>query len=123
MKASDLRQFTGTITWHRFSMLFPNVVLTDGSLYVAIQGKAYWLMETIANYQSHPKIKKCPMCQKIQFWELKVTNNSGLLKCYRDTNDLVLEQTILQTDFPLEQIKLYCQKGGDYWVIMLPTEY
>lgn len=119
----NLKQFTGTTSYYRFSVLFPNIFLTDGANYLAQEAEAYWLMETIASYQSHPKIKKCPMCQGIQFWELKVSEHQGILRCYRDTNDLVLSQKIPYTNFPLEQIKLYCQKGGDYWVIMLPTEY
>ncbi|CAN1484479.1 hypothetical protein MCEMAEM4_00007 [Burkholderiaceae bacterium] len=32
-------------------------------------------------------------------------------------------QKIEYTDFPLSEIKLYCQFDGEYWVIMLTSEY
>ncbi len=47
---SDLKQFIGSITYTRFSPLFPNVVLTDGAKYLADECGAYWLMDMIASH-------------------------------------------------------------------------
>lgn len=120
----NLTGFRGTTEWHRFSKLFPNFLLTDGALYVATYAEAFWLFEAIASHQMNPKIRNCEMCQEIQFWRLEVKENkSCVLTCARDLGEDVLEQKISYTDFPLKQIKLYCQRSGSYWVIMLPTEY
>jgi hypothetical protein len=54
INVSDLAGFTGTTKWHRWSPLFPKMVMTDGALYVAENaGKhgAFWLMDAIASYQ------------------------------------------------------------------------
>ena len=37
-KQSDLAQFTGTESYHRWSPLFPRMVLTDGAMFVAENG-------------------------------------------------------------------------------------
>lgn len=129
---SVLNQFTGTESYHNFSPIFRNVVLTDGAKYVADNGGkhgAYWLMDAIAS-QIPLAAKKHPMCRGMQFWELKVNQkkHSAVLTCVPDSGmKPVVTQRIPYTDFDLPHIKLYVQPGevGDFrvWVIMLPSEY
>lgn len=138
-----LPNFTGTEQYHRFSILFPKHVLTDGAHYLADKCRAFWLMDIIASY--HSKCMKDPMLQNIQFWTLKVNLKEkplplsvgavlsskelkkpkpmAVVTCERDTNDVAIRQEIPYTDFPLPEIKLYCQKGEDFYVIMLESEY
>ena len=49
----NLAQFYGTSAYYRFIIL-SNLVLTDGTKYLAEVAGAYWLMDLIASYQ-----KKC----------------------------------------------------------------
>jgi len=45
-------------------------------------------------------------------------DGTGKVICERDTNDIAITQDIPYTDFPLDEIKLYCING----VILLPSE-
>jgi hypothetical protein len=60
------------------------------------------------------------MLQQIQFWKLRVNpDNSAVLTCERDSDDVAITQEIPYTDFPLESVKLYLADG----VLLLPSEY
>ena len=53
-----------------------------------------------------------------------VVNGSSAVLTIDDGNDNVYAtQAIEYTDFPLNEIKLYCSFDGEYWVIMLTSEY
>ena len=113
---STLSMFTGTEGYHKFSIL-SKLVLTDGVKYLCDKTGAYWLMDLIASYQQ--KCMKDEMLRDMQFWTLKVIDGTGVVTCDRDTDDTAFTQKIPYTDFPLEEIKLYCQNG----VVLLPSEY
>jgi hypothetical protein len=88
--------------------------------YLAEEAEAFWLIDAIASWQVSPKVKRDPMLQEIQFWKLRVNpDNSAVLTCERDTDDVALTQAIEFTDFPLESVKLYLSNR----VLMLPSEY
>jgi hypothetical protein len=113
----NLHQFTGTENYYRHLL---GIVYTDGVQYLAQEAGAYWLIDAIASWQIDPVILKDWMLQEIQFWKLQVnSDNSAVLSCERDTDDVVLTQDIPFTDFPLESIKLYL----NHKVLMLPSEY
>ena len=111
-----LSGFSGTDQYHRFSVL-SRLVLTDGVKYLCDKAGAYWLMDIIASYQR--RCKKDPMLAEFQLWTLRVKDNKGVVMCERDTNDIVISQDIEYTDFPMDEIKLYCING----VILLTSEY
>lgn len=128
LKAHKLSQFTGTETWHRWSPLFPKMLLTDGAQYVAENGGAhgaFWLMDTIASHQ--PELLKNPRLQDAQFWTLSVNpDKTARLVCVEDSGlPPVVEQEIDYTDFDLSELKLYCMPSGDgiHYTILLPSEY
>ena len=118
---NNLRQFTGTEHYWRYSPLFPNVVLTDGAKYLADQAGAYWLMDVISSHM--PKVKDYFAIA----WFYKIDSEW----CFRLLSDLPIEddtvewahQKIEFSDFPLNEIKLYVAKQDDLWVILLPSEY
>jgi hypothetical protein len=128
-----LGQFTGTEGYHRYSPLFPNVVLTDGALYVAENGGghgAFWLMDVIAS-QITLAARKHPMCREFQIWELKVNlkKRTAVVTCIPDSEmKPVVTQRIGYTDFDLPYIKFYVEpqvvgEGKMVWVILLPSEH
>jgi hypothetical protein len=119
---SGLTQFNGTETYHRFSILYANVVCTDGAIWLAEKAECYWLMELIASYQK--KCLKDESLSHIQFWTLKVNpDKSATIICERDTDDVFLTQEIPYTDFPISEQKLYVGREGSLSVILLPSEY
>lgn len=117
---SDLRQFIGSITFTRYSPLFPNVVLTEGAEYLADECGAYWLMDMIASH--------LPSLPVDEYWGvviLTVDNGKGLFTLADDSpaTKVYAMQGINYTDFPLDEIKLYVSHDGEFWYVMLPSEY
>lgn len=119
-KLEGLDQFIGTQEWHKWSILFPRVLMTDGAMYVAETAEAFWLMDAIASYQP-PLIKSN---EYFQVWKLEVhDNNSATLLCEDGNDKCLIDQEIEYTDFPKQGIKLYAIYDGQYTVILLPSEY
>lgn len=120
---AGMANFYGTETWHRWSILFPKMLLTDGAKYLAEKAGAFWLMDAIASHQ--PKALKDRMLRDMQFWTLKVNaDKTAVLTCERDSGNVAITQKIEYTDFPLPEIKLYVGPMGDgQYTILLPSEY
>lgn len=124
-----MAQFTGTEHWHRWSLLFPNINLTDGAKYVAENGGehgAYWLMDAIASYQ--PVLLKNQKLRDFQLWTLNVdtTAQTAVLNCQEDSDKIpVIVQQIDHTDFDMAELRLYCMPSGNgvSRTILLPSEY
>lgn len=119
--------FCGTCEWHKWSILFPRMVLTDGALYVAQNGGgqgAFWLMDAIASHQR--RALRNEQLRDFQLWELKVNlaDHTARLECRTDSLQRpCIVQRIEYTDFDLESIRLFVQPMGDgYYCIMLPEE-
>ena len=123
MNLENLDQFSSTENY--YTNPFYPFLYTDGVKYVAENGKAYWLLDAIASWQSETKIKDNFDLSQIQFWKLKVSpDNSAILICEWDTNEPVITQKIPFTDFPLPEITLYlCDMGTGQGVLILPSEY
>jgi hypothetical protein len=119
--AGVLPYFHGTQEWHAWSSLFRNYLLTDGALYVAEKAKAFWLVDAIASYHTNKRVRR----ETFQVWKLTVDPHShaAVLVCEDGNNHTVVTQEIELTDFPLGEITLWCIADGDYWVILLPSEY
>ena len=112
----QLCQFTGTERYYR---LYPKVVLTDGTQYLAEVAGCYWLMDL---YASHLALIDANVdgftCLKL----IKSDNGADIV--IEDGNDHELAQQSLEyTDFPLDSIRLYGIWSGECWVIMLTSEY
>ena len=117
---ADLRQFTGTTQWHRWSNL-TDLICTDGVKYLAEEAGAYWLLDAIASHQNAPALKDSQRLQELQIWLLSVNaDKSCQLTCSEDSDiPPVVVQDIEFTDFPMKEVKLYVCDG----VILLPSEY
>lgn len=129
-KQDQLIQFTGTECYHRWSRLFPRMVLSDGAKFVADNGGtsgAYWLMDAIASHQ--PKALKDERLREIQFWKLTVTEKDGrksaVLTCRADSGETpAITQRIEYTDFDLPEIDLWVGPVDERtYCILLPSEY
>ncbi len=118
---SDLRQFIGSITYTKFSPLFPNVVLTDGTKYLAEECGAYWFMDVIASH-----IPSIPKDETFTVAQLTVNPMNKAFFTLADDSPATkfyANQSISYTDFPLDEVKLYVIREVDEWVILLPSEY
>jgi hypothetical protein len=108
---TTLAGFTGTEQYHRWSPLFRNMLLSDGTMYIAENGGtngAFWLMDAIASYQ--PKLLKNPRLREYQLWDLTVKDESAVLTCRGDDGEKpVVRQKIEFTDFDLADLRLYVE--------------
>jgi len=126
----ELRHFTGTTAYYRFSRLYPNFLLTDGAKFLAERCQAFWLLDLIASHQINPDLRNHPQLQdgELQFWTLTVTDSSAVAVCEWDTGQEVTRQEIEYTDFPLPEIRLYVADtvlgyAQRVKVAFLPSEY
>jgi len=117
---SDLRQFTGTQAYHRWSILFPRFSLTDGTQYLAEKTQSYWFMDIIGSYQHKPKLLR----EGFQVWKLKKIKEKEAIVIAEDgNNNKLVTQKIPYTDFfdkyEQDEIEVYFVDG----IILLPSEY
>lgn len=130
LTTEELSGFTGT--QHYFGHWSRRLVYTDGIAYLAERAGAHWLVDAIASYQADPRILNSRMLRDIQFWTLEVADGTAVLKCVEDAGRWpAIAQTIEYTDFPLDRIDLWVERGslptedGGYveiMVLMLPSE-
>lgn len=112
---NTLRQFTGSEQWYRHG-INRNVSFTDGAKFVADEGGAYWLLDTIALCQMEP----CVKAEEFQVWKLSVNpDRTATIACGDGNGNVVYTQQVPFTDFPLDEITLWFVNN----VIHLPSEY
>jgi hypothetical protein len=110
----NLSQFIETEKYYRITHRH---ILTDGTKYLAENAECFWLLTAIASHL--PK----HFHDYFAVAELKVKVNSAKLTLDDGNGNVFARQSIEYTDFPLNEIKLYCSFDGEYWVIMLISEY
>ena len=115
LDSNTLAHFTGTTKYYRISRKH---LLTDGTKYLAEQGKCFWMMDAIASHLSE-------IGTQDWFVQVRMTvKNSKATMFYEDGNgNEHARQQIPYTDFPMQGITLYACWDGEHWVIMLPSEY
>jgi hypothetical protein len=116
LSEADLRQFTGSEHWYRHA-LNRNVLYTDGAKYIADEGGAYWLLDSIALAQAS---EKRVAAEEFQVWKLLVKpDRSATLICEDGNYNIVFSHELSFTDFPAPQVTLWFSNG----VIYLPQEH
>lgn len=114
---SALSQFHGTDGYHRWSVIFPSWVLTDGAKFLAEKAGCFWLMDCIA---SHIR----PGFEDVFAVARLVREETDWVLTLDDGNDNVFAtQRIEYSDFPMPEVMLYVARSDEYWVIMVPSEY
>lgn len=133
LKAADLDRFIGSMEWTRWSPLFNNTVASEGMMFVASQGEAFWLLDDIASHEEHNEevANACEESEQfdwLHFWKLTVDTDTreATLICVADEGEpAVVEQNIPYTDFPLPELTVYAGNDGPGTVrkLFLPSEY
>ena len=111
---AELGQFIGTEKLYRITSRH---VLTDGTKYLAEKAKCFWLFDAIASHLSRSYDDYFAVAR------LVVKDSSATLTLDDGDDTVFATQQIEYTDFPLNEIKLYCSFDGEHWVIMLTSEY
>jgi hypothetical protein len=112
---AQLSHFTGTEKYYRISRRH---LLTDGTKYLAEEAECFWMMDAVASHLSE-------IGTADWFVHVRVTvNGNRAMMIYEDgCGSEHARQEIPHTDFPMQAISLYACWNGEYWVIMLPSEY
>ena len=113
---SALAQFTGTEKYYRF---YPKVVLTDGTKYLADTAGCYWLMDLYASHLASVD----PNVESFTCLKLIKRGTSAEIAIEDGNTQLLAQQRIEYTDFPLENFMFYAIWSGEFWVLMLRGEY
>lgn len=113
--AAALKQFTGTESYTQYGS---QIKLTDGTLFLAEQAQAFWLIDLFGSYLVGLRGKEEFVCLKL------LTKSNRATVSIEDGNDNTFaRQEILYTDFPLSSLTLYACWYSTSWVVMLPSEY
>jgi len=109
---NELRQFSGTEHWYRH---LSGYLYTDGVLYVAQEGGAFWLFDKIL-FTTRAKKN----LQEFGVWKLEVNEDeSAILVCEDGNYNELYQEKIDWTNFPLKRIELWFENG----VLILPSEH
>jgi len=112
---NHLEQFIGTEYYYP---LWPNIMLTDGTRYLADTIGCYWLMDAISSH-----LQRLPKEETFISSKLTVENSKAQLNIEDGNGRVLARQRISYTNFPLEEFMLFSCWDQKHWVIMLPSEY
>ena len=115
----ELRQFTGTENYYALSPLFRSFVLTDGARYLADAAGAWWLMDAVASHLGSYKNEGFVVAKLLR----AKASNAWILRLEDGNDEVLADQIIEYSDFPLDEITLYVIQQDDLWVILLTSEY
>lgn len=105
----------GTENYHKVSP-FHHLIITDGVKAMCEKLECFWLIDEIAFMMAKKK-------EDFMVVYLRKNNDSSCAITFEDGNGKVLNyEKIPFTDIK-ENVKLFIEKGEDYFVAMLPTEY
>lgn len=111
----NLPQFIGTTQLY---LIYPKVVLTDGTKYLADACEAYWLMDAIASHiMGREKVDSFATAK------LVVKDSAAVLTLDDGNGNVFASQDIPFTTFPLDEILVYCEWDGQRWTLLLPGEH
>lgn len=112
---AELSQFTDSGNLYRHFAV-KHIHYTNGAKYLAITAGACWLLDELSFAQSNKQVA----AETFQLWKLTVNSDeSALLICEDGNGKKVFSKHIGYTDFPLEEISLYCVNN----TILLLREY
>ena len=111
---SGLAMHTGSTRWFRHWTR--RLVYTEGVQYLAEKANAYWLIDLVASWCSHPSLRN----EEFVVWKLIVKADHTATAIADDGNGRELaRQDISLTDFPLDEVSLYLTDN----TLLLPSEY
>ena len=116
--AQNMRMFTGSQTLSMIGL--SKDLLTEGTMYVALELEAFWLFDAISSHAHNFKGDEPFIVAK-----LTVDGNTADLTLTDGNYNVLAEQAIPYTDFPMYQILTYACFDKDLggYVHMLPSEY
>ena len=112
---TNLSHFTGTENYYR---VMPRLVITDGVQYLASQANSYWLVSAIYSH-----LMSNAIYSEFVVARLTVIGKTADLVLDDGNDRVIAKQAIEYTDFPLDEMCIYCSYQEKTWVLLLPSEY
>ena len=112
---TNLIQFTGTENYYR---VMPRLVITDGVQYLVTQANSYWLVSAIYSH-----LMTNAIYSEFVVARLIVSGRTADLVLDDGNDQVIAKQAIEYTDFPLDEMCIYCSYQDKTWVLLLPSEY
>ena len=112
---TNLSHFTGTENYYR---VMPRLVITDGVQYLANQANSYWLVSLIYSH-----LMSNAIYSEFVVARLTVIGKTADLVLDDGNDQIICEQHIEYTDFPLDEVTIYCSYQERLWVLLLANEY
>ncbi len=116
----ELKHFTGSdeIYQHWISQM----CYTEGIKHLANETDSYWLIDEIA-FVILPRLLKE---NRDWFYSIELSTHSdqsAVMTVSNGNGNIYLKHLINWTDFPMETVHFYLCDSGDYYCLMLPSEY
>ena len=119
---SQLNQFNwGTDELHKSSSLTNRYLHTDGIQFLVENAGCHWLIDIVTS--SYHILKDCGF----QVWTINKKGDRATVICDDGDDNIIYQQEIEYTDFPLDTFSFYCELGSidgskPYFFIMLKNE-
>lgn len=120
----DLAGFYGTEHYYRSSLLFRDIVHTDGVQYIAGNG-GNWMLDVMTSHQIHDTVRS----HELQLWSFHVNEDRSCLALCKDglSDQEITRQLIPYTDLTFD-VDFILELGSldmrtPTWVLMLSGEY
>lgn len=111
----NLTHFCGSESLYRHRIGGKSLLYTEGILCLIESCESYWLLDLILSYQDSQILRS----EYFQVWNLVKYENKWIVSCSDGDNNLLLDQDIDYSDFPLNSVKFWLVSG----TVLLPTEY
>ena len=112
---TNLSHFTGTENYYR---VMPRLVITDGVQYLVTQANSYWLVSAIYSH-----LMSNAIYSEFVVARLTVIGKTADLVLDDGNDQVIAKQAIECTDFPLDEMCIYCSYREKTWILLLPSEY
>ena len=96
----------------------PRLVITNGVRYLANQANSYWLVSAIYSH-----LMSSAIYSEFVVARLTVTGTTADVVLDDGNDRVIAKQAIEYTDFPLDEICIYCAYQQKTWILLLPSEY
>lgn len=120
----ELANFYGTEHYYRSSLLFPDIVHTDGVQHIASNGGA-WMLDIMTSHQIYDTVRG----HELQLWSFHVNEDRSCLVLCKDghSEQEITSQFVPYTDLTFD-VDFILQLGSldmstPAWVLMLNSEY
>jgi len=118
-------QSTGSDNYTRLSPFVRDLIGTSGVIHMAEELVAHWFTDIVASYMTAIKrINARDPEQSFFVARISLLEDSKALFTLDDGNEaeVLIKQEIPYTDLKMN-LKTYLQFDGQYWFLMMPSEY